>query len=135
MALAALPPTPVWPLLAYFLAVLILTGGMIGTSYLLGQRRMGRTTGEPFECGVLPVGSARQRWDVRFYLIAMFFVIFDLESVFIFAWAVNVRALGWGGYAAILFFIAILLAALVYIWREGAFNWGIVRTRPSGNKS
>jgi len=111
-------------LAAYFFAVLILTGGMLALSWVLGGRRMGRATGEPFECGVPPTGSARQRWDVRFYLIAMFFVIFDLESIFIFAWAVNVRALGWAGYAAIVVFIVILMAALFYIAREGVFDWG-----------
>jgi NADH-quinone oxidoreductase subunit A len=117
--------TPVlWPLMLYALAVVALVAVIVGLSHVLGQRHRERATGIPYESGMMPTGSARLRFSADFYLIAMFFVIFDLESIFIFAWAVAVRELGWAGYAQVAVFIGILLAALVYLWRSGALNWG-----------
>ena len=113
-----------WNVLAYFVAVMVLVGGILGLSAVLGQRHDDHATGEPYESGILPTGSARGRFSSRFYLIAMFFVIFDLEAVFIFAWAVAVRELGWMGYAEILVFIGILIVALIYLYRLGALEWG-----------
>jgi len=111
-----------WPLALYFFAVVALVGLMIGLSRLLGERHRERTTGEPYESGIPGTGTARLRFDVRFYLIAVFFVIFDLEAVFVFGWAVAVRELGWTGYVTILVFIGVLLAALAYLWRVGALD-------------
>lgn len=116
--------TPLWPLLVYFIAVVILAAAMIGLSYLLGQRHRDRDTDEPYESGIASTGTAQVRFDVRYYLVAMFFVVFDLEAIFIFAWAVSVRELGWYGYFEILLFIGVLIAALVYLWRQGALDWG-----------
>ena len=84
---------------------------------------------EPFESGVVTVGYARFRLPVKFYLVAMFFVIFDLETVFIFTWAIALRDVGWIGYIDMLVFIGVLLAALVYLWRIGALDWGPQRER------
>ncbi|RPI60299.1 MAG: NADH-quinone oxidoreductase subunit A [Planctomycetaceae bacterium] len=93
--------------------------------YVLGERvRRGRATDQPYESGILPTGNARLRLTAKFYLIAMFFVIFDLEAVFIFAWVIAFRELGWAGYIEIVIFISILIAALVYLWRQGALDWG-----------
>ncbi len=117
-------PGTLWPLAVYAAAVILLVGGMIGTSYVLGQRHRDRATGDPYESGIVSTGSARVRLSVKFYLVAMFFVIFDLEAVFLFAWAVAARELGWGGYVEALVFIGILVAALVYLWRRGALDWG-----------
>jgi NADH-quinone oxidoreductase subunit A len=100
---------------------------MIGVSYLLGQRHQDRATGSPFESGIVSTGSARVRLSVKFYLVAMFFVIFDLEAVFIFAWAVSAREAGWPGYWEVLVFIAVLVAALWYIWRVGALDLAAFR--------
>lgn len=83
---------------------------------------MQQDTGIPYESGVASFGSAHLRQSSKFYLIALFFVIFDLESVFIFAWAVDVRDLGWPGYLEILIFITILFIALIYLWRLGALD-------------
>ena len=107
----------------YVAAVLILIASMLGLSYILGERHRGRTTGEPYESGLPPTGSAWVRFDVKYYLLAVFFVIIDMESVFIFAWAVAVREAGWSGYFAVAVFIGILLAALFYLWRTGALDW------------
>lgn len=115
---------PLWPLGVYFAAVVLMVVVMIAVSYMLGERHRERQTDEPYESGIASTGSARVRFDIKFYLIAMFFVIFDLEAVFIFAWAVSIRETGWTGYGEMLIFVGILAAALVYIWRLGALEWG-----------
>jgi NADH-quinone oxidoreductase subunit A len=116
--------TPVWPLAVYFAAVVFVVAGMVVASWLLGQRHNERATGQPYESGLIPTGSARMRFANEFHLIAMFFVVIDLEAVFIFAWAVAARELGWAGYVEVLVFIAVLAAALIYLAREGALDWG-----------
>jgi NADH-quinone oxidoreductase subunit A len=118
-----------WPLVVYFAVVIILAAGMLGISYVLGERHKERATGEPFESGILSTGSARIRVSAKFYLVAMFFVVFDLEAVFIFAWAIAWRELGWAGYIEVVVFIVILLAVLIYLWRVGALDWGTSRRK------
>ena len=112
-----------WPLAVYAGIVGFLVVAMLGLSYVLGQHHQDRATGSPYESGIVSAGSARVRFSAKFYLIAMFFVIFDLEAVFIFAWAVAVRETGWNGYAEVSFFIGVLLATLAYLWRVGALDW------------
>ncbi len=114
--------TSLWPLAVFFIAVVALAGVMLGLSHFLGERHRERTTGQPFESGIKVTGSARVRFDVKFYLIAVFFVVFDLEALFIFSWAVSFREVGWMGYFEILVFIGVLLAGLVYLWRLGALE-------------
>jgi NADH-quinone oxidoreductase subunit A len=113
-----------WPLVVFFVAIVVQVCGIIVLSWLLGQRHHDRATGEPYESGILPTGSAHLRLSVNFYLVAVFFAIFDLESSFLFAWALCVRQAGWTGYLESLIFIGILMAALAYLWREGALDWG-----------
>ncbi len=112
----------------YFFAVVALVAFMILLSSVLGERHRERATGEPYESGIVSTGTARVRFDVKFYLVAVFFVVFDLEAVFIFAWAVSIRELKWAGYVEILVFIGVLIAALVYLWRLGALEWGKKKT-------
>ena len=116
--------TSLWPLAVYFAAVVLIVTAMIALSSVLGQRHRERATAEPYESGILSTGTARVRFDVKFYLIAMFFVIFDLEAIFVFAWAVAIREAGWAGYVEMLVFVGVLFAALVYLWRIGALDWG-----------
>ena len=116
--------TELLPFIVYFGAVVLLVLTMLALSWLLGQRRANKATNMPFESGVVPVGSSQVQLSVEFYLIAIFFVIFDLETVFIFAWAVAFFELGWEGYAAIMVFIVVLGIALIYEWRSGALDWG-----------
>ena len=108
----------------YVCATFLLIAAMLGMSALLGGTRDGRAMREPFESGMLPVGAARLRLPVQYYLVAMFFVIFDMEAVFVFAWAVVVRGAGWTGYVSMLLFLAVLIAAFAYLWRVGALEWG-----------
>jgi NADH-quinone oxidoreductase subunit A len=123
-----------WPLVVYFAVVIVLAAGMLGISYVLGERHKERATGEPYESGILSTGSARIRLSAKFYLVAMFFVIFDLEAVFIFAWAIAWRELGWIGYIEVVIFIVILLAALIYLWRVGALDWGTSRRKSTRSR-
>ena len=112
-----------WPLLVYFALVILIAAGMLAASSVLGQRHHDRATGTPYESGIAPVGSARVRLSAKFYLIAMFFVVFDIETVFVFTWAVVAREAGWTGFWEVFVFIAILAAALVYLWRIRALDW------------
>lgn len=116
------------PFIVYFGGVILLVLTMLGLSYVLGQRRSNKATNMPFESGVVSVGTSQIQLSVEFYLVAIFFVIFDLETVFIFAWAIAFFELGWQGYIAIMVFIVMLGVALIYGWRAGALEWG-VKTR------
>ena len=121
--LLTLNETALWPLLVYFALVLVLVSGMLGLSHLLGERQTQRGTRTPYESGILPTGPARVRSGVKFYMVAMFFVIFDLEAAFLFAWAIAFRELGWLGYIEAVIFMAVLVVALIYLWRVGALDW------------
>jgi NADH-quinone oxidoreductase subunit A len=112
-----------WPLGVYFALVLLLVAGMLTISHLLGQRHSQHSTGAPYESGIKSEGSARVRLSAKFYLMAMFFVIFDLEAVFLFAWAVTARSLGWPAFWEAVIFVGILLATWLYLWRIGALDW------------
>jgi NADH-quinone oxidoreductase subunit A len=118
-----------WPLAAYAALVLVVIVSMILLSYLLGERHNDKATGEVFESGVLPTGSARLQFSSHFYLIAMFFAIFDLETAFIVAWAIGYKEVGWPGFIGALVFIGILLIVLAYEWSTGALDYG-----PQGRK-
>ena len=112
-----------WGFAFFLLGVFGLIGFMLGVSSLLGSKAFGRSKNEPFESGMLPTGGARLRLSAKFYLVAMLFVIFDVEALFLFAWSVSVRESGWAGFIEATLFIAILLAGLVYLWRIGALDW------------
>ena len=116
-----------WALGIYFVVVLLLVVAMLVVSYLLGQRHNENATGSPYESGILSEGSAHVRLSAKFYLVAMFFVVFDLEAAFIFAWAIAGREARWPGYWEILIFVSVLMATLVYLWRLGALDWGEIR--------
>ena len=96
---------------------------------MLAQHRREKATEQPFESGIVPVGDTHIRLAVHFYPVAIFFVIFDLEAIFIFAWAVAFREAGWLGYAEMLVFIGLLLVALVYLWKIGALDWRTARQK------
>lgn len=113
-----------WPFLIYAIAVLILVSIMIGLSWILGERHKEKFTREPYESGIPPTGDARLRFSSHFYLIAIFFVIFDLDAVFIMAWAISFREVGIAGYIGILIFIGILISVLIYEIGIKALDFG-----------
>ena len=118
-----------WPLLVYAGGVVLLVTIMLTASHFLGERHKETVTDRPYESGIKVTGDARFRFPVHFYILAMLFVIFDLEVVFVVAWAIHAKALGWAGYIAISIFIGLLVAVLIYEWRMGALDLG-----PSGKK-
>lgn len=111
------------PFLIYATLVIAVVGIMLGLSFFLGQRINRQYKETPFESGIISVGSSKFRISVHFYLTAILFIIFDLEVVFLFAWAVGVREAGWPGFIEIAVFIMILGVALFYLWRIGALDW------------
>ncbi len=116
-------------LLIYAGLVVTIPVGTILLSRVIGQRNPNNSKAEPYESGIPVTDSARLRFPSRFYLVAMFFVIFDLEVVFIFSWAIAFRDVGWAGYFTVLVFVLILVVVLVYEWRIGALDFG-----PQGKK-
>jgi NADH-quinone oxidoreductase subunit A len=96
----------------------------IGLSKLVGPRRPSPEKLAPYECGMPPVGDARERHPVQFYLVAMIFLLFDIEIAFLYPWALAVRELRWAAFLQLIVFFAILLAGYIYVWRKGVFNWG-----------
>jgi NADH-quinone oxidoreductase subunit A len=114
-----------WPLLVYAAGVVVIVAGMVGLSYVLGQRHKERQTAEPYESGVAATGSARLRVSALYYVVAMLFVVFDLEAVFVIAWAVSLRRAGWAGLAGAAVFLGVLLVVLLYEARQGALDYGL----------
>ncbi len=111
------------PLLIYTLIVLGVVGALISLSYVVGPAKPYRSKLQPYESGIVPDRPARQRMSVRFYLTAMLFIIFDVEAVFFYPWAVLLHQLRWYGFIEMLVFIGILAVALAHIWRKGGFEW------------
>jgi NADH-quinone oxidoreductase subunit A len=116
---------PLWPLFLYAGIVIVLLGAILTLSYLLGQHHNDRATGKPYEGGIEQTGSARLRFSAQFYLVAMLFVIFDIEAVFIMLWALGFYELGWPGYIGASVFVAQLVVVLIYEWGTGALDIGI----------
>lgn len=112
-----------WSFGLFLVGVAGMCAFMLFVPWLLGGRDWGRAKNEPFESGIVPQGSARMRISAKFYLVAMFFVIFDVEALFLYAYAVSVREVGWLGFAEVAVFIVVLLAGLIYLWRIGALDW------------
>ncbi|MDD9209591.1 NADH-quinone oxidoreductase subunit A [Aeromonas dhakensis] len=112
-----------WAFAVYVVGAICICLIMIGLAAILGGRAYGRAKNKPFESGVDSVGNARLRFSAKFYLVAMFFVIFDVEALYLFAWSVSVRESGWVGFIEAAIFISLLLVGLIYLWRIGALDW------------
>lgn len=111
------------PILVHFLVVVALASAMLGLSAWVGVKRPTREKLTPYECGSPPVGNTRERFSVSFYLVGMLFILFDVEAVFLYPWAVVYKSLKWFGFLEMFLYIAILLAGYVYIWKKGALDW------------
>lgn len=112
-----------WPLIVYAVLVIGIVFALMGVSALMGEKRRMHSTDVVYESGVPSTGSAHLKIAVPFYLTAILFIIFDLEAVFLFAWAISIREAGWLGFAEVFIFIFILIAGLLYLWRSGALEW------------
>jgi len=111
------------PILVHVVAVVALGGVLLGLSAWVGVKRPSREKLSPYECGSPPVGNARERFSISFYLVGMLFILFDVEAVFLYPWAVVYKSLGWFGFVEMFLYIAVLLAGYVYIWKKGALDW------------
>ena len=112
-----------WPFLVFIGLILLVVVGLMGLSYVLGQRHAARWRDEPYESGIGPTDMSSGGMSIEFYRVAVFFVIFDVEAVFLFAWAVTLRESGWRGFAEMAIFVGLLASALAYLWRSGSLDW------------
>jgi NADH-quinone oxidoreductase subunit A len=112
-----------FPVLIFLLLGLVIGGALVGVGSLLGKRRPNDAKVGPYECGFDAFEDARLPFDVRFYLVAILFIIFDLETAFFFPWAVVLKEIGWFGFLSMMFFLGLLVVGFVYEWRKGALEW------------
>ena len=120
------------PLLIHFLVVCLLAGAIVTLSWLIGHRKPTRAKLSPYECGMTPQGDARERFSVKFYLVAMLFILFDVEAVFLYPWAVILRDLKMFGFWEMLVYIGIVLVGFFYVWKKGVLDWGATPVRSRG---
>jgi NADH-quinone oxidoreductase subunit A len=111
------------PILVHVVAVVALGAVLLGLSAWVGIKRPSREKLSPYECGIPPVGNARERFSISFYLVGMLFILFDVEAVFLYPWAVVYKSLKWFGFVEMSLYIAVLLAGYVYVWKKGALDW------------
>ena len=111
------------PLLMHFAAVCLLAAGIVLLSYLIGQHKANKSKMSPYECGMEPVGDIRQRFSVKFYLVAMLFILFDVEAVFLYPWAILLRDLKMFGFWEMMTYVAIILVGFIYVWKKGVLDW------------
>ncbi len=112
-----------FPVLVQVVLAMLIAAGMLGSSAILGQRVPNKVKDTPYESGITPQGSARERFSVKFYLVAMIFILFDIETVFLYPWAVVYRELKLFAFFEMLIFVALVLAGFFYVWKKGALAW------------
>ena len=112
-----------FPVLVQVIIAAAVAAGLVGGSFLLGKKIRGRVKDMPYECGITPTGNARERFSVKFYLVAMVFILFDIEAIFLYPWVVVYRELKIFGFFEMLIFIVLVLAGFFYIWKKGVLDW------------
>ena len=111
------------PLLIHLVVVTVIPLGMVALSWFLGQHKFNKAKMSPYECGMDPIGNAQDRFSVKFYLVAILFILFDVEAVFMYPWAIIFRELKMFGFWEMLVYVAIVLAGFFYIWKKGVLDW------------
>ena len=117
------------PLLLHFGIAIGLAGAIVTLSWLIGQHKPNRAKLSPYECGVQPIGDARDRFSVKFYMVAMLFILFDVEAVFLYPWAVILKELKMFGFWEMIVYIGIFLVGLFYVWKKGVLDWGLAASK------
>src|SRR5215813_11149491 len=112
-----------FPVLLQALVAMALAAGLLTVSYLLGRRVRNRVKDMPYESGMVPTGDARHRFSVKFYLVAMLFILFDIEAIFLYPWVVVYRELRMLAFVEMLVFVVLILSGFFYIWKKGALDW------------
>ena len=111
------------PLLILFAVSILNALGMVVTSHLLSPRRDTPQKLMPYESGMIPLGSTRERFSIKFYMVAISFIVFDLETIFLIPWAVHMRELGWSAFVSVSLFVTVLAVGLIYEWKKGGLEW------------
>lgn len=111
------------PLLIHVLLAMVVAGALVFLSWAVGHRKPSRTKQQAYECGIRPTGDAREPFSVKFYLVAMLFILFDVEAIFLYPWAVVYRELRLFGFVEMMLYIGILLTGYIYLWKKGALDW------------
>jgi NADH-quinone oxidoreductase subunit A len=112
-----------FPVLLQAVIAMALAAGLLSVSYILGKKVRNRVKDTPYESGMVPTGDARHRFSVKFYLVAMLFILFDIEAIFLFPWVVVYRDLKMFGFIEMLVFVVLILSGFFYIWKKGALDW------------
>jgi NADH-quinone oxidoreductase subunit A len=121
-----------FPVIVQTILAIVVAAALTSLSYVLGKRSRDRVKDSPYECGIAPTGSARERVSVKFYLVAIVFILFDIEAVFLYPWAVVYRELKLFAFFEMLLFVALVLAGFFYIWKKGVLDWS--DSRPAGTE-
>ena len=117
-------PTEVYfPVLVQAIIAMALAAGLLSVSFLLGKRVRNKVKDMPYESGIVPTGDARQRFSVKFYLVGMLFILFDIEAIFLYPWVVVYRELKMVAFVEMLVFVVLILSGFFYIWKKGALDW------------
>jgi NADH-quinone oxidoreductase subunit A len=111
------------PLLFLFGISILNAVGIVAATHLVNPRRPTPQKEMPYESGMIPLGDTRHRFSVKFYMVAISFIVFDLETIFLVPWAVELDALGWSGFMAVVLFVVVLAVGLVYEWKKGGLEW------------
>src|ERR1700691_3620499 len=118
-------PDTYFPVVVQAVIAVVVAAALVAISFLLGKRVRNRVKDSPYESGIAPTGSARERFSVKFYLVAIVFILFDIEAVFLYPWAVVYRQLKFFGFVEMLLFIVLVLSGFFYIWKKGALDWSL----------
>src|ERR1051325_11562005 len=116
-------PETYFPVLLQALIAMAIAAGMLGASFVLGKKVRNRVKDMPYECGIAPTGDARQRFSVKFYLVAMLFILFDIEAIFLYPWVVVYKQLKMFAFLEMLTFVVLILAGFFFIWKKGVLDW------------
>ena len=118
-----------FPVLVQIVIAVAIASALVGLSWLVGKRVRDRVKDSPYECGILPTGSARERFSVKFYLVGIVFILFDIEAIFLYPWVVVYRQLKMFAFVEMLLFVILILSGFFYIWKKGALDWAIAPQR------
>ena len=118
-------PETYFPVLVQITIAVVVAAALVALSYLIGKRVKDRVKDSPYECGIAPTGSARERFSVKFYLVGIVFILFDIEAVFLYPWAVVYRELKMFAFVEMLLFVVLILVGFFYVWKKGALDWSI----------
>jgi NADH-quinone oxidoreductase subunit A len=128
-------PDTYFPVLVQVALAVLVATALVALSYLIGKRVKDRVKDSPYECGIAPTGSARERFSVKFYLVAIVFILFDIEAVFLYPWAVVYRELKMFAFVEMTLFIVLILSGFFYIWKKGALDWSSEEPSAAGTHS